>query len=151
MRRLTVTHIATLMLLVAAVIFGNPPGSTARAQGHKTQARPCGLQSLKGNYGVLVSGTILDVGTFTSVGVATFDGNGNVTGSEQASLNGSPGLFTYAGTYDVDPDCTGTFTATFNPGAFEGHFYFVILDKGKEVMIVQKDQGTIITWTLKRQ
>ena len=151
MRRPTITRIATPLLLGAVVLFGNWPVSTAQAQGHKTQARTCSLQSLKGTYGVLINGTIADVGPFTSVGVATFDGNGSITGYEQASLNGSPGLFTFAGTYGVDTDCTGSITATFNPGDFEGHFFFVILEKSKEVMVVQKDQGTIITWTLKRQ
>jgi hypothetical protein len=149
MRRSTITFISSLMLLVAIAVVGTTTGAKAQGQGRK--ARTCGLQTLKGNYAAMFNGTAFDVGPFASVGVVSFDGNGNVSATHHASFNGNPGVYTFAGTYDVDADCTGTMTTIHNPGEFEGHFYFVILDKGKEVLVIQQDPGSIFTATFKRQ
>ena len=149
MRRPTITLFSTLMLLITVVVLGNPPTSTAQNQGRR--ARSCGLQTLKGTYGAMFNGTVFDVGPFSSVGIVTFDGNGNVSPTHRASFNGNPGVYPFAGTYEVDADCSGTMTTLHNPGNFEGHFYFVIIDKGKEVMVIQQDQGSIFTATFKRQ
>ena len=49
--------------------------------------------------------------TFVGVTTSTFDGKGNLTGTEHVVVNGSPfnaGFTTNAGTYSVNPDCTGT-------------------------------------------
>lgn len=149
MRMLTITRISTLVLLMAVVILGTPPGSKAQSQGSK--AKSCGLQTLNGSYAAAFTGTVFDVGPFASVGVVTFDGKGNVTATHHASFNGDPGVYTFTGTYEVNADCTGTMTTLHNPGNFEGHFYFVILNKGKEVMVVQEDPGSIFTATFKKQ
>jgi hypothetical protein len=149
MRTTTITLISSLLLLMAIAIPGNAPG--AKAQNQVRKARTCGLQTLKGTYAAMFNGVAFDVGPFASVGVVTFDGNGNVSATHRASFNGVPGVFTFAGTYEVEADCTGTMTTIHNPGEFEGHFYFVILDKGKEVLLIQQDPGSIFTATFKRQ
>ncbi|HKA19488.1 MAG TPA: hypothetical protein VKN18_14455 [Blastocatellia bacterium] len=150
MRRVVVTLISTLVLLIAISTFSNPPGSKAQDQG-----RRCGLQTLKGNYGNIFNGTIVPPAgspfPFSGVGVVTFDGNGNVTATEQASSNGFPLQITFDGTYVVNADCTGTITAIFNPGNFEGHISIVIVGNGNEAFGVATDLGSVVTNTLKRQ
>jgi hypothetical protein len=45
-----------------------------------------------------------------------FDGNGAMTGSGAASLDGTPVVRTFAGTYAIRPDCSGSATITSDLG-----------------------------------
>ena len=49
---------------------------------------PCTAADLSGAYGLLQSGDILTVGPFSSLGLATFDGNGHWALTENVSVNG---------------------------------------------------------------
>src|SRR5262249_58884323 len=81
----------------------------------------CTPASLKGTYiyaldGFLVQGeTAADRTPFAQSGQETYDGNGLLTaGAASASMNGTIVRSTYAGTYTVNPDCSGTVTFTDN-------------------------------------
>ncbi len=81
------------------------------------------------------------------VNVVTFDGGGNAsiigTGvSEQRGVEHITG----AGTYTVNPNCTGSL-------AFGVRTYdFVIVDGGKEILqIATFEPRRVVTWVLKRQ
>jgi hypothetical protein len=68
-----------------------------------------------GDYGFTWSGTmILPSGAMpaASVGIITFDAEGNVWGKQTVSQGGNVTARTFNGTYTLDPDCTGTLTVT---------------------------------------
>ena len=117
------------------------------AQAH---AKRCSNTTLKGTYADKDTGTIINVGPFVGVNVDTFDGNGNMTISGTSSVNGNvfPGAET--GTYQVNADCTGTYTVEDSFGDVF-HAYFVIDDSGNELQIVITDPGTAITCVAKKQ
>jgi hypothetical protein len=77
------------------------------------------------------------------VGVATFDGAGNFTQTDNVSINGFPAIVNRpgSGTYSVNADCTGT--QTLNTGGMLLHNTFVIV--GKQSFSVQTDPGAVIT------
>ena len=77
------------------------------------------------------------------VGVATYDGAGNFTQTDNVSINGFPATLNRpgSGTYSVNPDCTGT--STLNTGGLVLHNTFVIV--GKLSYSVQTDPGAVIT------
>ncbi|HVO93510.1 MAG TPA: hypothetical protein VMT22_11750 [Terriglobales bacterium] len=86
---------------------------------------------------------------FAGVNVDTFDGNGNVTFTGTGSVGGNVSAGSSTGTYKVNPDCTGTYTAT--GGGMTIHASFVISDNGNQLDIVITDPGTVILCVARRQ
>jgi len=123
----------------------------------KVQAedKVCSNRTLNGTYGFSATGTLVPPqpfpGLLAIVGTSTFDGNGVTSGSQMVSSNGNilP-QETLSGTYQVNPDCTGTFSLQLFPGVTI-NFFFVIDDHGKELQIIQTDPGTIVTATARKQ
>lgn len=77
-------------------------------------AGACSAARAAGNWSFTDNGTVLGIGLRSAVGVFTFvadDGSNSGTvigGAAMASLNGAVAAETFAGTYSVNADCTGT-------------------------------------------
>jgi hypothetical protein len=69
-------------------------------------------QSFRGSYALGISGTVLAAGPVAGTGVITSDGQGNVDGVQTISYGSGPCVLTFAGTYSVNPDGTGTGSVT---------------------------------------
>ena len=86
------------------------------AQADSGDKKGCSNQTLNGNYGSRADGLLLPAPgvslPFRALTMTHFDGRGNVTWVEHTVINGilvGPDWSTTAsGTYDVNPDCTGT-------------------------------------------
>jgi hypothetical protein len=130
------------MTVVAVFALALTAAPAAKAAG-------CSNATLKGTYADQDTGTIVGVGPFAGVNVDSFDGKGNLTISGVSSLNGSvsPGVET--GTYQVNPDCTGTYTVT--GGGLTIDAFFVIDQGGNELQIVITDSGTVINCIARKQ
>jgi len=81
----------------------------------------CSLETLEGRYAWFEQGTVVKPipafpfpppFPYASVGIATYDGEGNSSGHGMTNLNGVPVPGTFTGTYVVNADCTltGQFT-----------------------------------------
>ena len=81
----------------------------------------------------------------------TFDGNGALTATGVQSDNGNILQVTQTGTYTVNPDCTGTYTALLSPLGFTVHFFFVIADSGKELEVISTDPNTVVAGVARKQ
>ena len=128
----------------------------AVAPAAKAADKGCSNASLQGTFSDKDTGFIYPAANaapvpFAGVNVETFDGNGNIRGTGFASAGGAGGPQMYTGTYKVNPDCTGTYSVTINPGAIKTHAFFVIDDHLNELQIVIKDPGTVITCVARRQ
>src|ERR1700737_1288662 len=101
----------------------------------------------KGAYGFVLSGTIVGLGPFAIIELATFDGAGNWTRTETANINGHvlpPETIT--GTYSINEDCTGS------TSEIQGHSSaLVLVDDGNEILSIGTESGTVLTVTLKKQ
>lgn len=107
--------------------------------------RGCLNKTLSGDYGFASQGVLLNVpgvppGTpFRSVGLAHFDGKGNLTWVEHTVVGGVPlntGWTPASGTYSVNPDCTGT-AVVFTPNSpVPLNLAFVVVRQGNEVHTV---------------
>ncbi len=73
---------------------------------------PFSDQSFRGSYALGISGTVLAAGPVAGTGVITSDGQGNVDGVQTISYGSGPCVLTFAGTYSVNPDGTGTGSVT---------------------------------------
>jgi hypothetical protein len=78
------------------------------------QAHQCTLSDAAGRYGYTSTGTIVTqpVGPFTAVGHVTFTESGTFTGAQTTSIAGNLVDETIQGTFTVNPDCTGSMTAS---------------------------------------
>lgn len=152
----TITSIA-----LTALALGMGPAANADNKG-------CSNATLKGTFvhrgtGVVTSPPEL-AGPEAIVGTEAFDGIGAITGIGTASVNGA--TFTYtdeAGTYTVNPDCTGNYTVQIPSLGLTGtnaiHIFFVIVstvnglnfDAATELQFVETDAGGVFSGVARRQ
>jgi len=135
---------AKAMTIVAVFVLALTAAPAAKAAD-----RGCSNATLRGTYSDQDTGTIVGVGPFAGVNVDSFDGNGNLTISGISSVNGSvsPGVLT--GSYQVNSDCTGTYTVT--GGGLTVDAFFVIDENGNELKIVITDPGNVINCVARKQ
>lgn len=105
----------------------------------------CNDASLHGSYAFRVEGTNvsnpnLPPGPFAAVGKNTYDGKGNMSGEITVSAGGVMIPTTYTGTYNVEPGCTGTKSATLAIG-MTVNFYFVIDSNGRGIQMIVTEAG----------
>jgi hypothetical protein len=141
---------ATPMMMVCGVMLS---ATSAMAQSATADpGRRCSNRTLSGNFGTQVIGTILGPELpVRVVALAHYDGEGHFTQIDFAVLNGIPestGWRPGAGTYTVNPDCTGTAALVPTPGAPPILQHFVIVNNGKEILGVV--DGNAITFISKR-
>ena len=146
MTRMRATRIALVAVAVAGLLMAGTPSrrkSTAGIVPVVLASGSCSNSSLRGNFGFQFTGNIIGLGPIGGVGVATYDGAGNFTQTDNVSINGFPAIVNRpgSGTYSVNPDCTGT--STLNAGGLVLHNTFVIV--GKLSYSVQTDPGAVIT------
>jgi hypothetical protein len=107
---------------------------------------PCSNQSLFGDYGMQIDGTLLAPNwPLRTAAMVHFDGKGNLTsGKSYVVLNGTPLTQDWRqddpGTYTVNPDCTAS-------GIFNGVIavHFVVVNNGKDFRgVVDGDAVTFV-------
>jgi hypothetical protein len=144
--------LVTFGLGVAATMVLAQGAVSANGDAH----RGCSNRTLRGDYGILVSGvralgpTVTE--TFIGTAIRTYDGRGNFEqidnshGTVTGAVANSPGV----GTYTVNANCSGTSTL-FLPGAPPIETSFVIVDHGDEVKdIVMPPAPNLVTAVLTR-
>jgi hypothetical protein len=144
------SNIAKTFTIAAATVLALGLAPTAKADN-----KGCSNATLKGTFSQKGTGVIIApasiAGPIANVGTFTFDGNGVVTGALVNSLNGAIVPATEKGTYQVNSDCTGTYTVQISPLGITGHAFFVIDDDTNEIQIITTDPGVVILCTARRQ
>lgn len=120
----TTRRLARRCLLGSSLVMlgGSVLAQAPRAAAHGSQeasAGPCTVQNVAGAYGFSGGGTIhpngigIPEGPVTTVGILTFDGQGEWETRQSLMLNGhvSTGV-SLSGTYTVNPDCSFMFVST---------------------------------------
>ena len=132
-------------LALALATSGTP---TVGADGDGPKA--CSNRTLRGDYGFTIDGTIVLPSPIPSLllrGLALkhFDGHGNLTQVDFVTLNGAPSGSDWrpaTGTYEVNPDCTGTSEIRFNDGQPTLNLRFVVVDGGRQIMEIVEGNAT---------
>ena len=136
----------TVFAITATLVLGFAP----KVQGQDR----CSNATLNGSYAYTATGTLVPPqpfpGLIAIVGRETFDGNGTITSTQIVSSNGNVFPEPLSGTYLVNPDCTGTFSLQIAPGVTI-NFFFVTDDHGKELQVIQTDEGAIVTSISRKQ
>lgn len=135
---LLVVGVASIFVLGASIL----PGAYA----HKQFTN----KSIEGTWGFSGSGTINGTPS-VAVGLTTFDGNGGCSVKQDSNTpSGLQTLTSIACTYKVNPDGTGTGTATFPSPAVSSTISFVIVNKESEILAIRKDPGVLSSLVFKR-
>ncbi|HSR67053.1 MAG TPA: hypothetical protein VLU25_03865 [Acidobacteriota bacterium] len=117
----------------------------------------CSEHMLRGSYGTNITGVFLEPTSdpqvlvskpLASVGILTFDGLGTVWGTDTNSFNGTVQVFSVTGSFFINDDCTGSLLV--NLGGFVISNDIVVLDRGREVFLIQTTPGAVVTGVLKR-
>ena len=114
--------------------------SVAVAQGTAT----CTNLGVKNIYSAEATGTVLGTGQIAVVGQVTFNGKGALTGSATYSADGAITSATLRGTYQINANCTGTAALTL-PGLAKMNVALVVVNGGKEIVLIQTDADSIVT------
>ncbi len=152
-RRLSVRgaiRVFMVMGFLVALALSAPRPLTAADDGH---GRGCSNRTLRGDYGILVSGIVpagpngqteMVIGTT----LRSYDGQGNFTevsnahGQLSGAVEGRKGY----GTYRVNVDCTGTTTLFVVGAPFPTETSMVVVDDGREVKeIVMSPPPALVT------
>jgi hypothetical protein len=135
-RRALPVSVAAGLLLAGAI------GQTRTTSANASEPPTCSNRTIRGDYGSTFEGAILLPSPAPSLrlrGLALghFDGHGNYSEVAFVTLNGVPEESDWrpaTGTYEVNPDCTGTQEIHFNNGSPSLKLRFVIVDGGRQMM-----------------
>ena len=117
----------------------------------------CTNGTLRGDYGFAAEGVLIGIpglpaeAPFRSVGVAHFDGKGNLTWMEHTVINGisvNVDWVAASGTYAVNPNCTGTAVVNTPNSPVPLKLSLVIVRDGKEIRTLL-DTGAIASVFIK--
>ena len=136
------------MLLSAAVVLIRIHPIPVKAQA------ACGVGSLQGTYAFHLQGWNVDdqfraQTPFAEIGSAVADGSGNMKVEVTLSQGGEIVKLAFDLTYQVNPDCSGSFTPA--PGSQGGPAEFVLGDGGKQMMLISTQPGLVLSGTAVRQ
>ena len=110
-------------------------------------AAVCGENGKKQTFAANLNGIVIGVGQVAYLEQVILDGKGNVTGSGTFSLAGAIYTVPITGTYTENADCTGS--AQITPQGYSTlNFNFVVVNVGKEILLVETDTGTIVSGTM---
>jgi len=106
-------------------------------------AAVCGENGKKQTFAANLSGSINGVGPVAYVEQVILDGKGNVSGNGTFSVDGTIYTVPITGTYTENADCTGSAQIT-PQGLGTLNFNFVVVNVGKEILLVETDTNTIV-------
>ncbi len=119
--------------------------SVGAAQGSAT----CTNLGVAHAYTLEATGIVTGLGQVAVAGRLTFNGTGSISGSETQSLNGAISTLSVTGTYQINSDCTGTASIT-PKGMSAMNLSLVVVSSGKEIMLIETDNGTIVAGTMQQ-
>jgi len=110
-------------------------------------AAVCGENGKVQTFAANLRGSVIGVGQVAYGEQVILDGKGNVSGNGTFSLDGAIDTVPITGTYTENADCTGS--AQITPQGYSTlNFNFVVVNVGKEILLVETDTNTIVSGTM---
>ncbi len=124
---------------------GGVAGGFSLAQG----AAVCGLTGKKTTFAANLFGKIQGTSSIEYVAQVILDGKGNVSGSGTFNVNGTFVTAPITGSYTENANCNGTLKIT-PSGLGTLNFNSVVVDGGKEILLIETDNNTAVVGTLQK-
>ena len=146
-------------LIAAALFFGGAVLINSLRHAPAIHAQNgCDASSFVGGYGYALSGYAYDADgnlyILAAAGRMVSDGNGNLTGADTFSFDGTISRRTYVGSYSLNSDCTGSMTLQVTGGVGitgTAHGDIVAVSNAREINFIQTDANDVFSGVLKRQ
>ena len=106
----------------------------------------CGLTGKKQTFALGLFGAA--GGPAAAAGQVVFNGAGMVSGKATYSLNGTIVSGSLSGTYTENSSCTGGAKITLS--GVTTNYDFVVVNSGKEILLIQADPGTTVSGTMQQ-
>jgi hypothetical protein len=141
--RMTHAYSKAVLALAGIGLLASAPLVAQRPQS-------CTLRDLKGAYGFTVKTTNSISVNYILTGRFDADGSGSFSGAGHENVNFTAGETTFTGTYTINSDCTGDALFQYAAGQ-QAHLFFVIVEDGNELIILDNDTGVMEAGYAKRQ
>ena len=125
--------------ILALLTFSNSKHVLPKVEAHE-ESEGCSVDTLNGNYGLVLKGEVLQVGPIVGVGVSTFDGKGHFVADQTVNVNGNVFQEPLTGTYTVNRNCTGIAEPVGT-----GPHSFVIVAGGREMDLMANNSAEVLT------
>jgi hypothetical protein len=153
-RVLTTAPWVVLGISVLIMALGSSGLLAGPMENAAANSKTCTVSNVAGSYGLSGRGTIvsnpfgLPEGPVATVGVITFDEQGDWVSHRSTNVNGQfvSGV-SQAGTYTVHPDCTFTFVDETNDAV---QFVGVFVADRDEAWFMATGEGVVVTYAMKR-
>jgi len=132
-----------------AQIIDTAAGTVAEGPGAAEGTVTCGLTGIKQTFAALLLGKIIGGSSIAYVAQVVLDGNGNVSGTGTFDVGGTFRVTTITGTYTESSNCNGTIQVT-PKGSSALHFAFVVVNAGKELLLVDTDSNASVAGNMQR-
>jgi uncharacterized protein (TIGR03437 family) len=128
-------------------------GRAYRQTASAASSNQCGVASLSGSYGYLLTGvrtlSLASSLLYADNGQLISDGNGHVSASSAANLNGVTTSTTGTGTYTVATDCSGLAHISNANGTID--YSFALVQDGQIGLFLASDTGYTVSGTAQPQ
>ena len=154
--RLWMTFTVSGVLIAACAVLVGQPGNAQSDQFGEaaSSAQPhCSNRTLHGSYALNIDGTIIAGPNrllLRGVAIRQFDGRGNVSQVDFATINGVPAGTAWrsgSGTYELDSDCTGTMEIIQSDGSPTLRLRLVVGNHGRTTYDISEGNSTGATGT----
>jgi len=141
----TIAVVLTIFLGMLGVLVSSPRSGAQPPEG------PCSNKTLRGDYGFAVEGQVLGgpfAGLLRALAMTHFDGEGNLTQVDFATINGAPIFDDWrpvVGTYMVDGNCTGTAQLVASDGSPTLNLRLIAVRNGREIHTVVVEEGNSVS------
>jgi hypothetical protein len=132
-----------------AQIIDTTAGSIAEGPGAAEGTVTCGLTGTAQTFAALLLGKIIGGNSIAYVAQVVLNGKGGVSGTGTFDVGGTFLTTTITGTYTESSECNGTIQMT-PKGSSTLHFTFVVVNAGKELLLVDTDSNASIAGDMQR-
>jgi hypothetical protein len=144
-----------LLIAGCAVLLGQPGNAQSEQVGDAgSSSQPaCSNRTLRGSYALNIDGTIIAGPNrllLRGVAMREFDGLGNLNQVDFTTINGVPARTDWRsgwGTYELNPDCTGTMEIIQSDGSPSLRLRLVVADRGRTTYDISEGNSTGATGT----
>jgi hypothetical protein len=109
----------------------------------------CGLTGKRATFAANLSGKMPTAGPIAYVAQVIMNGTGKISGTGTFDMNGTFVTGSITGTYTETAACTGTAQIT-PPGSSTLNFNFVVVNGGKEILLIETDTNTIVAGNMQQ-